>query len=106
MPRSKPTTDAVRILQRLGAGDAGLRALVEEERAHAEVARQIHDLRTHRGLTQKELADRVGTTQSVIARIEDADYQGHSLRMLRRVAEALDAEVSVRLVPAGLAAGR
>lgn len=76
------------------------------ERVNVLVARQIHDLRTHRGLTQRELADRVGTTQSVIARIEDADYQGHSLRMLRRVAEALDAEVSVRFVPAGPAAGR
>ncbi|MHB1191956.1 MAG: helix-turn-helix domain-containing protein [Longimicrobiales bacterium] len=106
MPRSKPTTDAVGILERLTAADAGMRALVEEERTHALVARQIHHLRTRRGLTQKELAERVGTTQSVIARIEDADYQGHSLRMLRRVAEALDAEVSVRLVPAGSAGGR
>ena len=68
--------------------------------------RQIHDLRTSRGLTQRELAERVGTTQSVIARIEDADYEGHSLRMLRRVAEALDAHLSVRLVPEGTHGGR
>ncbi|MDP2957337.1 MAG: helix-turn-helix domain-containing protein [Longimicrobiales bacterium] len=99
MPKPKPTSDAVEILDRLAAGDAGLRALIEEERVHAHVARQIHDLRTGRGLTQMELAERVGTTQSVIARIEDADYEGHSLRMLRRVAEALDAHLSVHLVP-------
>ena len=99
MPKSKPTSDAVEILERLVGGDASLRALIEEERVHAHVARQIHDLRTSRGLTQRELAERVGTTQSVIARIEDADYDGHSLRMLRRVAEALDAHLSVRLVP-------
>jgi hypothetical protein len=35
----------------------------------------------------------------VIARLEDSDYEGHSLRMLRRIAEALDARLAVRLVP-------
>jgi transcriptional regulator with XRE-family HTH domain len=49
----------------------------------------VHDLRTEAGLTQKELADLVGTTQSVISRLEDADYEGHSLFMLRRIATAL-----------------
>jgi predicted transcriptional regulator len=59
------------------------------------VARQIH---TARGLSQMRLADLVGTTQSVITRLEDADYEGHSLTMLRRIAEALGCEVEVRLV--------
>ncbi len=79
--------------------DPGLRILIEEERVNAEVAREIHDLRTERGLTQQQLAERIGTTQSVVARLEDADYEGHSLRMLRRVARALDARVTVRFVP-------
>jgi transcriptional regulator with XRE-family HTH domain len=59
-----------------------------------------------RGLTQKALADMVGTTQSVIARLEDADYEGHSLRMLGRIAHALDACVAVRLIPRMPAAER
>lgn len=99
MRRRKPTTDAVEILERLIAGDDVLRTLVEEERVNARVAREIYDLRNRRGLTQKELAVKVGTTQSVIARLEDADYEGHSLRMLRRIAEALDAHISAHLVP-------
>ena len=100
MPKHKPTSDALEILDAMIGDDAELRALIEEERVNAQVARGIHDLRTSRGLTQKQLAERVGTTQSVIARLEDADYEGHSLRMLRRVADALGARLSVHLVPA------
>ena len=72
----------------------------EEELVNAELARKIHDLRTEAGLTQKQLADRVGTTSSVISRLEDADYQGHSLAMLRRIAAALGKRVEIRFVPA------
>jgi DNA-binding XRE family transcriptional regulator len=74
-------------------------AQFEEELANAEVARKIYDLRNKAGLTQKELARLVGTTASVISRIEDADYEGHSLAMLRRVAAALNKRVEIRFVP-------
>jgi ribosome-binding protein aMBF1 (putative translation factor) len=73
-------------------------ARFEEELASAYVARKIHDLRTEAGLTQKDLAKLVGTTVSVISRFEDADYEGHSLAMLRRVARALNKRVEIRLV--------
>ena len=96
---SKLTSNALEIVDRMIGDDSGLRVLIEEERFNAEVACEIHHLRTERGLTQRELAERIGTTQSVVARLEDADYEGHSLRMLRRVAKALDARVTVRLVP-------
>jgi len=55
---------------------------------------------TQAGLTQRALAKLVGATASAIRRIEDADYQGYSLSMLRRVAAALDARVEVRFVRA------
>jgi len=55
-----------------------------------EVASLIYDLRTWAGLSQRALARKVGTTASVICRLEDADYEGHSLAMLRRIAAALD----------------
>jgi hypothetical protein len=41
----------------------------------------------------------IGTTASVISRLEDADYEGHSLAMLRRIAAALDKRVEIRFVP-------
>lgn len=95
----EPTSNAVELLDRLTGDDAELRAMLKEERDNAQVAREIYELRTSRGLSQKQLADLVGTRQSAIARLEDADYEGHSLRMLRRVATALDAHVSVHIVP-------
>jgi transcriptional regulator with XRE-family HTH domain len=52
-------------------------------------------------LTQAQVAKLVGTTQSVISRLEDADYEGHSLTMLQRIAEALNRRLEVRLVPVG-----
>lgn len=72
----------------------------EVELANADVARKIYDLRTKAGLTQGELAKRVGTSTSAISRLEDADYEGHSLAMLRRIAAALDKRVEIRFVSA------
>jgi ribosome-binding protein aMBF1 (putative translation factor) len=48
----------------------------------------VREMREDAGLTQSELARKVGTTQSVIARLEDAEYTGHSLTMLERIARA------------------
>ena len=52
------------------------------------IAQMIYDARSAAGMTQKELAKAVGTTQIVISQLEDADYVGHSLSMLRRIAKA------------------
>jgi DNA-binding XRE family transcriptional regulator len=73
-------------------------ASYEEELANAELARKVYDLRTDASLTQKELAKLVGTTPSVISRLEDADYDGHSMAMLRRIAAALGKRVEIRFV--------
>jgi ribosome-binding protein aMBF1 (putative translation factor) len=89
----------------IGADPARIESF-EAELVNAELARKIHDLRTDAGLTQKQLADRVGTTASVISRLEDADYQGHSLAMLRRIAAALGKKLEIRFVSAGRVAKR
>ena len=95
----KRTTDAAAILhRRYFAGKADKLTLLEEERANAAIARQIYSLREKAGLSQRELARLVGTTASVICRLEDADYEGHSLAMLRRIAGALDKRVEIRFV--------
>ena len=95
----KPTTDAVRILNRRYLDhDPEMACLVAEELANLQIARKIHDLRTQAGLSQRALAKRVGTTASVICRLEDADYEGHSLAMLSRIAAALSKRVDIRFV--------
>lgn len=93
-------TDALEILRhRYVDAKPGRFIVLEEERANAEVARLIYDLRKDAGLTQKELAELIDTTQSVVSRLEDADYEGHSLAMLRRIAAVVDRRVVLCLVP-------
>ena len=99
MAKTRRTRDAVKIIDRMVGDDGELRALIDEERAGAEVAQLIHDARTRAGLTQRELAELIGTSQPTIARLEDADYEGHSLGMLRRIAAALHLRLELRLVP-------
>jgi ribosome-binding protein aMBF1 (putative translation factor) len=100
--KKRKTSDATEVLRRrFVEGDAEMETLVRQERDNLDVAQQLYDLRTQAGLTQQQLADLVGTTASVICRLEDADYEGHSLNMLRRVAAALGSRVEVRLIPLG-----
>jgi transcriptional regulator with XRE-family HTH domain len=68
--------------------------------SNPDVAHSILTLRSEAGLTQQELAELVGTTASVICRLEDARYGGHSVAMLRRIAAALNKSVEIRFVPA------
>nr|MBI3614252.1 helix-turn-helix transcriptional regulator [Nitrospirota bacterium] len=103
MPRTKrtATTDAVAILhRRYYEGRPERLVALEEARANDNVARKITALRLRAGLTQRQLAKLVGTTASAICRLENADYEGHSLAMLQRIAEALDQRVEIRFVPA------
>jgi ribosome-binding protein aMBF1 (putative translation factor) len=95
------TKDALKILDRVTGDDPHLRELIEEETLNAHVARLIYEARTAAGLTQQQLADLVGTKQPDIARLEDADYQGHSLTMLQRIAAALDQRLEIAFAPAG-----
>lgn len=54
------------------------------------LAHQIIALREQRGWSQKDLADRMGTQQSVISRLENPDYGRVSLKTIIKVADAFD----------------
>jgi len=94
------TTNALKIMHAMVGHDPKAHRLLDRARTNAQVAQLIHDARTEAGLTQRELARQVGTKQSVIARLEDADYEGHSLSMLKRIADALGKRLEIRLAPA------
>lgn len=98
-PKNKTTEDAVEILhRRLVFGKPEQMAELERIRAEDAVARKIYDLRTQVGISQRALAKLVGTTASAICRLEDADYEGHSLAMLHRIAAALYKRVEIHFV--------
>lgn len=65
-----------------------------------DVALQIAALRQQAGLSQKDLAKLLKTSQQQISRLESPGYEGHSLSTLRRVADALHARVRIVFEPA------
>jgi len=79
--------------------DRAKQSAFEQELVNVEAAQLLYDMRTGAGLSQRALAKRVGTTASVICRMEDSDYQGHTLAMLRRIAAALERRLELRAVP-------
>jgi ribosome-binding protein aMBF1 (putative translation factor) len=95
--KQRRTTDAIQILHALYASTPKRQRDLDAIRLNMEIARLIYDLREKAGLTQGALARRIGTTQSVISRLEDADYEGHSLRMLNRIASALGGSLHVSI---------
>ena len=94
----KTTTNAVEILRkRYIQGDVQREKSVTNEHLNAEIARMIYELRKEAALSQADLAELIGTTQSVISRLEDSDYDGHSLSMLDRIATALNRRLTVSM---------
>lgn len=76
------------IVEQRSSKRAAYRRAFERAQHQLDLALLVREMREDAGLTQAELARKVGTTQSVIARLEDAEYAGHSLTMLERVATA------------------
>src|SRR5258708_6275006 len=97
--KPKTTVDALEIVHNmLFKGRSERLQMLEEARADDELARKIFGLRTEAGLSQVQLAKRIGTKASVIRLLEEADYDGHSFAMLWRIAAALDKRVEIVFV--------
>lgn len=92
--------DAIEIInRRYIKNDPAIQDLLREVSLNAKVAQLIYAARKQAGLTQQQLADLIQTKQSVIARLEDADYEGHSLSMLQRIGEVLGQRIEINMVP-------
>jgi ribosome-binding protein aMBF1 (putative translation factor) len=96
----KKTRDGMEIIkQRFGVDprtDANVQAFAEDFR----IAQVVYDARQAAGMTQTQLAEAIGVAESVISELEDADFEGDSLSILRRIADALHMKLRVELVPA------
>ena len=82
------TTDAKAIIKATTGIDIDADPEVQDYLREFAIGQMIHDARTAAGMTQQQLADLVGTKQPVISQLEDANYEGHSLTMLDRIASA------------------
>lgn len=94
--------DAVEIMDRRYGGSNEWDKLVAEESLKTSVGQVVHDLRDEAGLSQTKLAALVGTSQSIISRVENADYEGSALEMLARVCMALQKDIKVRRIDRGV----
>jgi len=77
--------------------DPLLAAMVEIERRKFVLAETILAAREDAGLTQAQLAERIGTSQPAIARLESANYERVSMTTLKKIAAALGLELVVEL---------
>jgi DNA-binding XRE family transcriptional regulator len=97
--KRRGTSDAVQILyHRFYKGRPKRLKALQAARTADTVARKLIALRLDAGLTQRQLAKLVGTTASAICRLEDAEYEGHSLAMLNRIASVLKRRVEIHFV--------
>ncbi len=89
------TTNFGDVIRKRLAADPALAKRVEDEAINAHIATQIYQLRTEAGLTQTALGRSAGLSQPVIARLENSDYEGHSLTPLKKIADAVGYNVRV-----------
>lgn len=96
---SKQTTsDGLEILDRLfGADDPNWERDVRRARSEIAVGQQIYALRKKRGLTQAQLAKMANTSVPAISRIENANYDGHSLKVLRKLVQLMDGQLRISI---------
>lgn len=78
--------------------DSEFKKEFEEEEIYASIAIKIAKIRQDNNLTQKELADRLHTTQQTISRLEDVRNRSYSLRTLIEIAQALGRQLKVEFV--------
>ena len=100
MAKTNRTKNALKILHKryIGKNKQRLESL-QKERENLSIAEDIYNLRTENNLSQKQLAELIGTTQSVVSRLEDEDYNGHSLAILRKIALVFHKKVQIQFVP-------
>lgn len=106
MSRTRTTTDAIEILHEMFVrGNPEAEALLEQARERLRISMRLHELRERSGLTQAELAERAGTSRTVIARLERTTYEKHTMSTLRKVAGAMGYAVKIDFIPVAEAVG-
>jgi DNA-binding XRE family transcriptional regulator len=96
----KTTTDAVVIIHDLFIkGQPELEEYLVEERERIRIGQQIYDLRVNAKMTHTALAKKVGVTALEIRDLEESDYEGHQLPLLRKIAAVFGMRLELNIVP-------
>ena len=102
---AKKTSSATRIMfDRFFRGRSERISSLRQTAREMALGERIRNLRERAGLTQEQLARKIGSSKSAMSRIEDADYDTHSMSTLRKVAHALHQRLLIDFEP--LEAGR
>ena len=96
---NRPKDDLDRTMEQVLKENPSMQEGLEKAGQAWDIAFQIRDLREKASLTQKQLAELVGTKQSNIARIENADYTRYTLTTLEKVTKALKAKLEIKIIP-------
>lgn len=75
--------------------DPKFRATYEEVAAKLDIGEKISELRHKRHMTQADLAKRVHTSRTAIARYESGKYENYNIVTLKRIAKALGKELKI-----------
>jgi len=78
--------------------DPKFKAVYEEVAVKLSIGEKIAELRHKREMTQAELAKKVHTSRTAIARYESGKYDNYNLRTLKRIARALGAKLKITFV--------
>ena len=97
--KKKPAKASDILRKRYIKDDARTQRRLKKVRSELSIAEEIYRIRTEAGLTQAQLAKLIGTSQSDVSRLENADYDGHSVKLLWRIAAAVHCRVDIKFVP-------
>ena len=84
------STQALEILENMSQDDPDLQEMIQIAWVNAKVAQLIYATKTQAGLTQQDLADLIGTQQTVIAQLENVPHNQHSQAVLQRITQVLN----------------
>lgn len=99
MSRTRKVSDAVELMDRWYGNMPDWDEMVAEEELNMQIGQALYDLRNTVGLSQADLAKLVGTNQSIISKVENADYNGNAIEILKRVCFALHTKISIQCTP-------
>jgi DNA-binding XRE family transcriptional regulator len=95
MSRTKRVSDVLELMDRWFGDIPGWDDMVAEEELNMQIGQAVYDLREAVGLSQADLAKLIGSNQAVISRVENADYRGNGIEVLRRVCFALHTPIKI-----------